>query len=207
VSRPLTDSPPAHGPRPPLRHAADRCASESPEPVLGVSVDRAATMLPADLLHGDETIILLLKPSPWYILLSCLETVVIIALICVLALWTQSLSGVTWYEPRAMIGFCALLAAVRIGWQAMEWLSRLYVLTDRRVIRVMGVFRVLVYQAPLRQIQHTQAIFTIRERLFGLGTISFSTSGSAFVEAYWTMVRRPVAVHRRILQVISRYGR
>jgi hypothetical protein len=84
-------------------------------------------------------------------------------------------------------------------------MSRTYVLTDRRIIRIKGVLRVEVFQTELKHLQHTEVLVSIRERLFALGTISFSTAGTGFPEAYWLMLRRPYAVHQRILQAINRY--
>ncbi|MFP3326512.1 hypothetical protein R0K05_26040, partial [Planococcus sp. SIMBA_160] len=40
------------------------------------AAQRAAAMLPPELLHGGEIIVLLLKPSPWYIVLAPLQTLV-----------------------------------------------------------------------------------------------------------------------------------
>jgi uncharacterized membrane protein YdbT with pleckstrin-like domain len=94
---------------------------------------------------------------------------------------------------------------VRLFWQFLEWLSRVYVLTDRRVIRVRGVWRVRVFEALLKNIQHTTVERSMRERLLGLGTIGFATSGTAFTEASWRMVARPLEVHQIVVQTIGRY--
>lgn len=169
------------------------------EPVLGLPRDRADAILPQDLLEGGEIVILLLKPSPWYILLGALGHLTAIAaavLVCVpLGLLTS--------RQAFLLG--GSLIAARLVWQFFEWLSRIYVLTDRRVIRIMGVFQVYVFQAQLNQIQHTNLNRLLREWVFGLGTISFATAGTAAPEAAWEMLARPYAVHRQILQAIHRY--
>ena len=41
--------------------------SEAEVDVTGPSATRIAAMLPEQLLQGGETIVLLLKPSPWFI--------------------------------------------------------------------------------------------------------------------------------------------
>lgn len=181
--------------------------SDPAEPVLGLPIARAGAMLPADLLQGDETILLLLKPSPFYIILACLETLAVIGAIAVMSLWLQRRYEAHWFDERAMLTLCGVLAMLRVSWQFLEWMSRTYVLTDRRVIRFMGVFRVQMFQAELRRLQHTELLWTVRERAFGLGSISLSTAGRTIPEAYWVMLARPVAVHRKILAAINRYGR
>ena len=197
-------APPA--PDPSLR-ATTSFQAESPEPAIDMPLEQAVAQLPADLLQRDETILLLIKPSFWFILLASLETLGGIAVLGGIALWARDRFGFgDWYHPDAMVALCVLLALVRLFWQFVEWWNYTYVLTDRRVIRIMGVFRRQMFQAPLRQLQHTEIHRSLRERLTGVGTISFATAGSAYPEAYWLMIRQPLTVHRTILQAIQRYG-
>ena len=99
------------------------------------------------------------------------------------------------------------MAFVRLCWQALDWWNRLYILTDRRVVRRMGVLRIYVFETPLRHVQHTSVFASIRERLFALGTIGFATAGSDTYEAFWVMVAKPFDVHRVVVEAIERYGR
>jgi len=184
--------------RPASNHRVDQ--TEAPEPAVGLPIDRAEAMLPADLLQGGEIIILILKPSPLFIVLGALGHLTAIVLVCLLAAWSALLT-----REAAMLAGIGL-GSLRLGWQFLEWLSRVYVLTDRRVIRIAGVLRIFVFEAALKQIQHTDLVLSIRERLFGLGTIAFSTAGTGAAEAFWVMLHRPMAVHRRIIQAINRYG-
>lgn len=184
---------------------SDRCRhTDTPDPVIGLP-EQASAMLPADLLQGDEVIILLLKPSPLYIILSCLGTLAVITLVTIAMLWVHTRFGIGDFESRSVMLLGMILLALRISWQFMEWMSRTYVLTDRRIIRIKGVLRVEVFQCEFKRLQHTEVVLSIRERLFGLGTISFSTAGTGFPEAYWLMLRSPYAAHQRILQAINRY--
>ena len=56
-----------------------------------------------------------------------------------------------------------------------------------------------------KKIQHTTAYYSIRERLFGLGTIGFTTAGTAFTETYWQMVAKPMELHQQVIQAMNRY--
>ncbi|MHC4993817.1 MAG: PH domain-containing protein [Planctomycetota bacterium] len=178
--------------------------NDTPEPVLGLPVDRADSLLPSELLQVDEAIILLLKPSPLYIILGCVGTLGTIVLITLIMLEAQRLFDFGGYTEQSLYTLMAVLGTVRIGWQLLEWLSRTYVLTTRRIIRIRGVIRVEIFQTELRNLRHTEVLFSLRERLFGLGTISIATAGSAFPEAYWIFLKRPMAVHRRIMQAASK---
>ena len=165
-----------------------------------------AAMLPAELLQPGEIIILLLKPSPWFILLSPLKTLLFIALATFTLIAVRQAGYVG--MPQAQIVLLGLATAVlRLFWQFLDWLSRVYVLTDQRVIRVMGVMRVSVFECPLSQIQNTNLLFSIRERFFGLGTIAFATAGTGGYEAFWVMLAKPMDVHQKVVQAIRRYRR
>jgi hypothetical protein len=100
-----------------------------------------------------------------------------------------------------------VIAAARLIWQTLEWMGRVYVLTDRRLIRRRGVLRVAVFQTLLSNIQHTSVFALLRERIFGLGTIGFATAGSDTYEAFWVMIPDPYGVHKIVDDAIRRYGR
>jgi hypothetical protein len=183
------------------------CSGDAP--AVAAPSPRSA-LLPASLIDDGETIILMIRPSALFIVLSCAGSLMFIALVAMflayLARFQQQIPWISWSDRQAFaLGMGLIL--LRLGWQTLEWWSRLYVLTDRRVIRRMGVLRVAVFQAELKNIQHTSVFKQLRERLFGLGTIGFATAGSLTFDAFWTMIRRPFEVHQQVVQAIRRYGR
>jgi uncharacterized membrane protein YdbT with pleckstrin-like domain len=166
---------------------------------------RAAGMLPAELLQPGEIIILLLKPSVWFILLAPLRTLVMIVVIGMAVDIANSNLGLGINRQNVLLAILTLLL-LRLFWQFLEWLSRVYVLTDRRFVTVAGVIRVRVFETPLQKIQHTNLLFSLRERLFGLGTIAFATAGTAVAETYWLMLSSPLQIHQKIVQTLNRYS-
>ena len=179
-------------------------AEAEPAPGPAVLEARPESLLPAQLLQPGEVIVLQLKPSPWYILLEPLGTILAIALVAAAATMVVS-TGWTTIGRTDLVLLGVGLGGLRLFWQFLEWLSRVYVLTDRRVIRVQGVLRVQVFETTLKNVLHTNALFSIRERLFGLGTISFATAGTGGTEAFWQMVARPLDVHHVVVQTLNRY--
>jgi len=171
------------------------------------AVEQTDVMLPADLLHDDEVVILFLRPSPLFIVLGSLGSLAFIAILTMfLAYLAKTVVWVGWTDAQAFtFGFGLVL--IRLAWQGVDWWSRVYVLTDRRVIRKMGVVRVAVFETSLCNVQHTGVSMRVRERLFGLGTIGFATAGTGYYEAYWVMLSRPFAVHKIVVEAINRYGR
>jgi uncharacterized membrane protein YdbT with pleckstrin-like domain len=96
----------------------------------------------------------------------------------------------------AVIIFVQLLAAV------LQWTSRLYVLTDRRVMRIKGILNIDIFECPLVKIQNTYMTLSWYERIFGLGTILFATAGTAGLEAAWQNINQPLEVHELIRKAI-----
>ncbi|MBI1372228.1 MAG: PH domain-containing protein [Phycisphaera sp.] len=193
-----------------LRRTGATWQADSPEDALepiDPALAPAAAALPADLIQGDEAIILLIKPSPWYILLGSLNTLILIGVLCGVGLLINGRYGLAEYSTDGMVSLAAALALVRLFWQAFEWFSRTYVLTDRRIIRIKGVLQIEIFQAQLTELERPALLYSVRERLFGLGTISFTTHRAVFPSAYWLMVRRPNQTHRVILETMQRYGR
>jgi hypothetical protein len=177
--------------------------------VTAMPVEAPAPAMARELVQDGETIILLLRPSPWYIVLSSLGGLLCIALItfalAYVAKFMSQLPGIGWSDRQAFLLGLGL-SGLRLGWQLLEWISRVYVLTDRRVICRSGVLRLYVFETQLKNIQHTSVFASLRERLMGLGTLGFATAGSHTFEAFWVMIRRPFAVHKIVVDAIQRYG-
>ena len=165
----------------------------------------AATLLPPQLLQSGELIILLLKPSAWFILLGSLRFLAVVGIAVLGMLWLSGPQGWRYLDRGDIVILGFVACAARLFWQFLIWLSHVYVLTDRRIIRVSGVLRVSVFETSLKKVQHTTAYYSIRERLFGLGSIGFATAGTAVFEVWWLMVSNPLDVHRTITQTLSRY--
>jgi len=192
-------------------HRAARRTRVSPDTMLAEAgangdtvVNPAAAMLPAELLQPGELIILILKPSAWFILLEALPTLVTLAL-----LFAASVAARNWLNfgpgSRELTVVAAALMLMRLFWQFLEWLGRVYVLTDRRMIRVRGVIRVHIFETSLKNIQNTSIYISARERLFGLGTLGFATAGTGPMEVFWRMVAKPREVHQIVVQTLERF--
>lgn len=192
----------------PSQHSAHSDASnaeQAPADTTELTQARLMTLLPAELLQGGEAIVLLLKPSPFYILLESLRSLATIFVVFAIVIWIYNQGYNVGFTPRDLFLLGFGLSAARLFWQFLEWLSRVYVLTDRRIIRVKGVIRVQVFETQLQQIQHTHTTFSLRERLFGLGSIHFATAGTATNEASWRMLASPLEIHRILIQTLNRY--
>jgi uncharacterized membrane protein YdbT with pleckstrin-like domain len=94
-----------------------------------------------------------------------------------------------------------------MGWATLEWVSRLYVLTNRRVMRLRGVFNVELFECALSRIQNTYVTLSVGERATRTGTVTFQTAGGPGAEASWRIVARPLEIHERLREAIGRANR
>lgn len=158
------------------------------------------------MLGDGETVLGVYRPSLWFVVLWPLGSLLfIVGLVFALA-WATRFSWVSWSESQAFgLGF--VFFGVRLGWQFFDWSNRLYVLTDRRVIRRRGVFQVDIFEARLGRIQQTAVLQLVRERMFGLGSVAFATAGTSTLDALWEAVRDPLEVQKSVTDAIERYGK
>lgn len=159
-------------------------------------------LLPGDLLADDETVIFAIKPSLWAIAFVSFRTVAAASL---LALVTYIL-GPAFHLGKYglyLIELCGLVVLGRLGVALLQWASRTYVLTDRRVIRIRGVLTIDIFQSSLSRIQNTFMVLTLPERLFGLGNIEFTTAGTGGVEAVWRHLKNPLPIHHQLLRAMN----
>lgn len=170
-----------------------------PETLNGVDV------LPAHLLDGDEIVILAVKPSLWFIVFVSAKWLAAMVAVIVLVGWLGR------YVPQVnrtmVIQAAVALGAARLGLALLQWSARLYVLTNRRVMRLMGIFNVDLFECPLTKIQNTYLTLAWYERLTSLGTISFATAGTGGIEASWLNVYNPLEIHERLRSAINRAQR
>jgi len=164
----------------------------------------AQAIVPAHLLDGGEIVHFAIKPSPWFVLIVSLRWLAVAILLGALASRDLFPLAYRWY----MYQLAAAVAGARLAWAILEWVSRLYVLTNHRVMRIRGVFYVELFECALSRLQNTYATFSLPERLTRTGTITFQTAaaggGGPSGTASWRIVSRPLEVHEKLREAIRR---
>jgi hypothetical protein len=180
----------------------DLCASEGGAAAADVAPARTslAALLTGHILRDGEVVLLILKPSLWYIVFSSLRFLAV-GLIAVIAakLWLHNAHAVT-----SIVYLATFLVAGRVMWAVLQWMGRLYVLTDLRVVRLSGVFNVEIYDCALRKVGQTRLTQTFREKLWRLGSIEIVPVDDSCPPSVWQTVRRPAEVHAKIQATIER---
>jgi hypothetical protein len=83
-------------------------------------------------------------------------------------------------------------------------MSRLYILTDLRIVRISGVFTLTIFDCPLRKVARTRMLYTMRERLLRLGTIEIIPSDETYPIGAWQTIAKPLVVHDQIVAAVNR---
>ena len=163
-------------------------------------------IVPAHLLDGGEIIILAIKPSPWSVLLTSTRWIVLGLVLAIIACAPGRIiplgTNARWYLWQ--LGFW--MTCARLAWAMLDWVSRLYVLTDRRIMRIRGVFNVDMFECALCRIQNTYVTLSVGERLTRTGTIGIQTAGTG-AGASWRIVARPLEVHEKLRDAVNRSQR
>lgn len=160
-----------------------------------------ADLLPAQLLDGDEIVIFAIKPSLWFVFFTSVRWLLAMGLVLALSNWLSTIPGVT---HTLVVKAALALAGARVGFALLQWVSRLYVLTNRRIMRLRGIFNVDLFECRLVNIQNTYLTMNWYERLFSLGSIEFATAGTGGVEVSWTNLNNPMEIHERVRSAIHR---
>ncbi len=128
--------------------------------------------LAAGILNDGELILLAVRPSLWYILLVSWPVLAGLAIVAAAA-WALDRGGIWDLPLRDMASFLSVVALGRLVWAMGQWLGRMYVLTNRRVLWILGMLRVQVHQCSLLRIQEVCLTGSRPERIVGVGTLAF----------------------------------
>ncbi len=180
-----------------LTHFSEESVEAQPAPGLIV---HGPTALP-DVLDGGEIVLCALKPSLWYLVLVSARWLAGAAVVILLApLLFQAGSATAEILTQAAL----LVTAVRLILALLQWSSRLYVLTNRRVMCYSGVMHVSLFESPLVHIRNTYVNASAVERLCKVGSIGFFLKGGKQVDVWWEQISDPNAIHARIRRAIEK---
>lgn len=156
----------------------------------------------AQILDHDEIIELSIKPSLWYIPIVSART---LAGCATLALLVVAVSAARW-SPLATVVLDATLlaAAARLLVASMQWGGRLYVLTNRRVLRFRGVLSVEVDECKLRQVAGIELRLPWYQPLLRVGSVSVRCTDAGCRAIDWAHVDRPRHVHDVLVRAVQR---
>jgi Na+-transporting NADH:ubiquinone oxidoreductase subunit NqrE len=158
-------------------------------------------LMAGHVLRDGELVLLILRPSRWFILLSSLK---FLAIVTIFAIFGVLFEDALHIPRRRAIEAGVWLGIGRIMWGVLQWMGRLYVLTDMRIIRLSGVFNVSVFDCALRKVARTMLESNLMEKIVRIGSIVIIPQDEEAPIFQWHMVARPRLVHKQILSAIHR---
>jgi hypothetical protein len=155
-------------------------------------------------LEDGEIIILAIRPSGWFVLLMSWPLLAGVAAVAALSLVARSWPGYD-VDGRMVTLVCLGVAALRVAIACLQWQGRLYILTDRRVMRIKGVFREDCYQCPLRDIREVHLLATLPDRLVAVASLTFHRADDKPVpDADWLCLANPHEVCQAVQEAMRR---
>lgn len=158
----------------------------------------------APILESNEIIELSIKPSRWFILIVSLKFIALcVGLAAGLAYGANATGG--WTKASSMLFTGLLLAATaRVCVASLQWASRLYLLTNRRVVRFSGILEVHRFECSLARVGDAMLVQRPLPSLLGLGTLRVIPSCDKLPPVVWDHVSRPREIHEKLLRAIHR---
>ncbi len=176
----------------------ESAVAEAPSAAQAASTAKAAAKLALD---GDEIVQFSIKPSPWFIALVSLKWVLAMALLgAALALairggWTQGVVAL-----NVVVG----VAALRVAVATLQWASKLYVLTNRRVMQFKGVLNVSVAECRLAKITAIDVDVFWYGHALRIGSIRMKPLDPGSRTLTWDDVAHPQEVHELLVRAIRK---
>lgn len=179
----------------PIKLNAETCP-----PAPTAAVTPLGALVARHILRDGEVVLLVTKPSLWFILLSSLWFISVVLIVALgMIAWDSNRNHIWFYIEAAIF-----LAAGRIMWSVCQWMGRLYVLTDLRIIRLAGVFKADIFDCALRKVAKTAVVVSVREKLCGTGSIEITCADEEQTTGMWQTIRRPNEVHELIVATINK---
>jgi hypothetical protein len=176
--------------------SSDSCHATAPT----AAVTPLGAMLARHILRDGEIILLALKPSFWFILLSSLRFIAVVSILALGAIAWEGRHNREWFYIEAAL----FLLAGRIMWAVLQWMGHLYILTDMRVIRLSGVLKLEIFDCALRKIARTQVTASFKEKFCGAGSIEIVPEDQACPPGVWQTIRKPFEVNELIVSAMNK---
>ena len=172
----------------------------SPSASQSVSMSREAVL--QHLLGDGELVLLTVKPSAWFVPLTSVRALAVLALVAVSGNYLGRVIPMARGFQAAEV-LCGVLAVGRLIVALCQWAGTLYVLTNRRVLRIRGAIKVSIVGCALTEVRHTALLTTgLIERLGGVGTLFFQTDRGNLIGGEWLHISRPGEVLEMIDKAI-----
>ncbi|MFQ5806954.1 MAG: PH domain-containing protein [Phycisphaerae bacterium] len=155
-----------------------------------------------ELLDKDEIVELSIKPSLWFIAIVSARIVVLVGVLAAAVAIVMRDSGSLFAAYAVSLG--VLAAVLRVVVASLQWASRVYILTNRRVMRFSGVLNVQIAECPLKRIGKTNLRLETVQRALRLGSICMTPAVENETVIVWDHVAKAGQVYEQVLRAIRK---
>jgi uncharacterized membrane protein YdbT with pleckstrin-like domain len=153
---------------------------------------------------GENERILLITRQHWFVLFSAIVAEILVTLIVIAVMVV--LSAITLFNPLALLGFLLVVIPLAIMLRdILVWYNRQYIVTNRRVIQVSGVFNKNVIDSSLEKVNDVKMTQSFFGRLFDYGNIEILTASELGVNLY-KRIGEPVKFKTAMLNAKEELG-
>jgi len=167
------------------------------DPVLGATLPAGSRLIAKYLLPGERVVAALRRH--WLALLVPLAAAgggLFVAVLLDIAL-PRSAAG-----PRDIVWLAWSAAVWYLGWEIVNWWSDRFVVTDKRLMLVHGLFRRDVDMMPLGKVTDMRYERTVLGRLLGFGSFVMESAGQDQALSRVKFVTGPDELYQRICALV-----
>jgi uncharacterized membrane protein YdbT with pleckstrin-like domain len=154
------------------------------------------------LLDQDEIVELSIKPSLWFVAIVSARVVVLVG--AAAAIVTFAMRDSSSLVAAYVVPLAVLVAVLRVVVASLQWASRVYVLTNRRVMRLAGMLNVDITECQLARIGRINLRLTTVQRMLGLGSICMAPAGDSEPMIVWDYVAKAGEIHAKLIRAIKK---
>ena len=130
----------------------------------------------AGLIRDDETVLLMIRPSAWFIFSTSMGALPAAAVAGGLLMLASLDPSIPWDFRGAILASVAILIA-RAAWQTIDWIFRLYLLTDRRIVVRHGAIPE-IHECLLGEVAGIGQPYRWSERMVNTGSLAILSGPS-----------------------------
>ena len=150
---------------------------------------------------GENERILLVTRQHWFVLFSAILAEIVVTLIVIAAIIAMAV-----FNPLAAFGFLLVLVPLAIMLRdILVWYNRQYIVTNRRVIQVFGVFNKSVVDSSLEKVNDVKMTQSFFGRLFDYGDVEILTASELGVNLF-KRIGDPVKFKTAMLNAKEKLG-
>ena len=150
---------------------------------------------------GENERILLITRQHWFVLFSAIVAEILVTLIV-----AAGIIFAAFFNPLALFGLLlALIPLVSMLRDILVWYNREYIVTNRRVIQIFGVFNKSVTDSSLEKVNDVKMSQSFFGRLFDYGDVEILTASEIGVNLF-KRIGDPVKFKTAMLNAKEKLG-